>query len=270
MKKTLRHFLQQMVGSRSSNDHLVSTTFYPVKVSARGFGDEAIADNCGLEVFDTPEAVALNRARLDHLDSLGLDLKGKRVLDVGCGVGHLANFFVKKGCEVVCLDGRVENINKLRSLYPDLAAHRITNVETESLSTFGMFDIVFCYGLVYHLENPLAALRNLESVCSELLLLETLICDHTLPILRLEDESLSSNQALQGLGCRPSPSYVTLGLNRSGFKFVYAPRYPPEYPDFKFQRKDNLDAWRDNHPLRSVFIASRTRLLNPNLYDLLK
>ena len=259
-----------MVGSRSSNDHLVSTTSYPVRVSARSFEDETLPDSGGVEPFDTQEAAAINRARLDHLDSLGLDLSGKRVLDVGCGVGHLANFFVNKGCEVVCLDGRAENIKKLRSLYPDLAAHHITNVESESLSTFGMFDIVFCYGLLYHLENPLAALRNLASVCTELLLLETLICDHTLPILRLEDESLSSNQALKGLGCRPSPSYVTLALNRSGFKFVYTPMYPPEHKDFKFQRKDNLDAWRDDHPLRSVFIASRTRLLNPNLYDLLK
>jgi 2-polyprenyl-3-methyl-5-hydroxy-6-metoxy-1,4-benzoquinol methylase len=267
MKKTLRHFVQQMVGTRSSNDHLVST--YPVKVSARIFEDEAIPDSGGVETFDTPEATALNRARLDHLDSLGLDLQGKRVLDVGCGVGHLANFFVKKGCEVVCLDGRAENINKLRSLYPDLAAHRITNVETESLSRFGMFDIVFCYGLLYHTENPVAALRNIASVCAGQLFLETMVCDSNLPILRMQDETRTLSQALGGLGCRPSPSFVVLALNRVGFKHVYGPEHAPEHPEFKFDWQNNLDAWRDG-PMRAIFIASKTILPNRKLFSLLR
>lgn len=51
-----------------------------------------LAPGTGVECFDTTEALAINRARLDHLDSLCLALHGKRVLDVGCGVGHLADF----------------------------------------------------------------------------------------------------------------------------------------------------------------------------------
>jgi len=42
-------------------------------------------------VFDAPEALAINGARMSHLESLGLPLAGKRVLDAGCGVGHLAS-----------------------------------------------------------------------------------------------------------------------------------------------------------------------------------
>jgi SAM-dependent methyltransferase len=263
--KTLRRFLRQVVGSTGSND---SSSSYPVKISARDLENETIPDGGGVETFDTAEATEINRARLEHLDSLGLDLSGKRVLDVGCGVGHLAQFFVDRSCEVLCVDGREENISRLRSRYPGLVAHSIANVETESLSDFGTFDIVFCYGLLYHTENPIAALRNMASVGAELLLLETMICDHNLPLLRIEDETKAVSQGLRGLGSRPSPSFVVVALNRVGFKYVYTPKYPPEHHDFKFEWKNNLDTWRDG-PMRSVFIASRTMLDNPNLSILL-
>jgi SAM-dependent methyltransferase len=221
----------------------------------------------GPETFDQLEYYAINHARLAHLESLQFSLEGKAVLDVGCGVGHLAQFFVKRGCKVVCIDARKENIDSLRLRYPDLVA-KVASVETESLSQLGMFDIVFCYGLLYHLENPTMALRNMASVCQGLLLLETIVCDHALPVLRIEDESAAFSQAMRGLGCRPSPSYVVLTLNRVGFRFVYAPKVPPQHQEFRFECKNNLDWQRDGHPLRCIFVASRTQLQNPHLVSL--
>jgi Protein of unknown function (DUF1698) len=173
------------------------------------------------------------------------------------------------GCHVVCVDGREENIASLRMRYPMLEAH-VANVEKELLARFGRFAAVFSYGLLYHLENPLEALRNLESVCDELLLLETIICDHELPLVRVEDESFAINQALGGLGCRPTPHYVVLALNRVGFPHVYAPVAPPEHEDFKFEWHNNLDSSRDGHPLRCVFVASRAKLKNGRLVPVLK
>src|SRR5438046_616140 len=89
----------------------------------------------GIGVFNSPDAIAINRARLTHLDSLHLPLSRKSVLDVGCGVGHLSRFFVERGCQVTCLDGRRENIDALRSSYPGTQAH-VANVETDSLRAF--------------------------------------------------------------------------------------------------------------------------------------
>jgi len=223
----------------------------------------------GPTTFDQPVAIAINSARMKHLASLGLQLERKRVLDLGCGVGHLAQFFVERGCRVVCVDARPENIASLQSRYPGLEAY-VTNVEKDSLSQFGAFDIVFCYGLLYHLENPLAGLRNMASVCEELLLLETMVCDHRFPVMRIEDESAAYSQGLRGLGHRLSPSYVVLALNRIGFPFIYAPREPPEHGDFQFRWKNNLDSWREGHPLRCIFIASRTELQHPSLISLLE
>jgi SAM-dependent methyltransferase len=205
---------------------------------------------------------------MEHLESLHLQLEEKKVLDVGAGVGHLAQFFVNKSCNVLCVDGRLENIVKLRQLYPDLEAD-VADVETEPLAQFGIFDIVFAYGLLYHLENPIVALRNLTSVCQGFLLLETMVCDHKLPVLRIEDESATFDQALKGLGCRPSPSYVVMALNRVGFRFVYAPKVSPNHQEFQFEWKNNLDIQRDGHNLRCIFIASKFELKNPNIVTLL-
>ena len=242
---------------------------YPVDGRRRMVRNETARPGGGLEAFDAPEALAINEARMSHLESLGLAWAGKRVLDAGCGVGHLAARLERMGCRVVCVDGREANISSLRERYPALEAH-VANVERDPLERFGRFDAVFSYGLLYHLENPLQALRNLESVCDELMLLETIICDHELPLVRVEDEGLGMNQALGGLGCRPTPHYVALALNRVGFAHVYAPVSPPEHQDFHFEWRNSLDSSRDGHPLRCVFVASRTKLRNGRLVSLLK
>ncbi len=266
--RQLKRFLRRAGGS-IQHAYSVSKLPYPVSVRRRQVETESIPPGGGPETFDQPESLAINQARLTHLASLQLPLEGKTVLDVGCGVGHLAQFFVKRDCSVVCVDGREQNIISLRSRYPGLVAH-VANVDREPLAQFGMFDVVFCYGLLYHLENPLAALRSMASVCREILLLETLISDHAWPILQIIDEPMTFSQALAGLGCRPSPSYVVTALNRIGFRFVYAPKVPPEYRDFKIGWRNNLDAWRNGHPLRCTFVASRTELRNPRLVSLLE
>lgn len=224
----------------------------------------------GVEVFDTPESQAINRARLEHLATLGLPIEGRSVLDVGCGVGHLSGFFAERGCRVVCVDARVENLKRLAELYPG-RERRLAHVEKDSLEQFGRFDIVFCYGLIYHSENPIAALRNIASCCQNLLLLETVVTDHFRPIVQLADEPVATvNQAASGFGSRPSPAFIAMALSRMGFPFVYATRTVPNHPDFHLQWQNNCEWRRDGHLLRCVFLASRTRLDNPQLVPLLE
>jgi SAM-dependent methyltransferase len=241
---------------------------YPVSIVARDPASEPVPEGGGLEVFDTPAALAINRARLDHLASLGLRLDRRRVLDVGCGVGHLAQFFVARGCSVLALDGREANLESLRSRYPGLEA-RLVDLDHEPLVPFGRFEIVFCYGLVYHLENPLAGLRSIAAVCDDLLLLETLVCDSAQSVMVMVDEPRVQNQALGQLGSRPSPGYVVMALNRVGFPFVYAPREPPDHPDFRFEWRNDLSISRGVNNLRCIFVASRARLNQSSLIGLL-
>jgi SAM-dependent methyltransferase len=237
---------------------------YPVSVEPL----EARAPEPGPGVFDAPNALAINRARMAHLAGLGLPLAGKSVLDVGAGVGYLARSLADMGCRVHCVEAREENVAVLRARHPDLAA-TVADAERFELASLGRFDVVFCYGLLYHLENPIAALRNMAAACGELLLLETIISDHDGLVVQFEDEPPSTNQALSRIGNRPSPAFVAYALNRAGFACVYAPRVPPEHEDFRFRWKNDLAHRRDGHPLRCVFVASRRPLDNANLVPLI-
>jgi FkbM family methyltransferase len=224
----------------------------------------------GFAVFDSADAQLINEARLDHLASLKIPVEGKSVLDVSCGVGHLSGFFVERGARVVCVDARPENIARLHSLYPGREAH-VANVEFDRLSELGRFGIVFCYGLLYHIENPIAALRNIASCCGELLLLETVATDYPRPIYQLEDEPpATKNQAVSGFGCRPSPAFVAMALSRMGFSFVYTSDTRPNQPDFDFEWTGSGESSRDGKNLRCIFVASRTKLSNPHLTLLLE
>lgn len=233
----------------------------------RKISAEPRPDGGGVESFDTDAALELNEARLAHLALLDLPIDGRRVLEVGAGVGHLTGFFVDRGCSVVVTEARSENVSELRRRLPTIDA-READVE-ESLQHLGSFDVVFCYGVLYHLESPLRALRNMADVCNDLLLIETMVCDSRSAVLRLEDETKSVNQALRGLAHRPSPSYLALALNRIGFDHVYIATDPPDHPDYRFSWLDNMDTARSGALLRGVFVASRKPLRRPSLSLLL-
>ena len=109
----------------------------------------------------------------------------------------------------------------------------------------------------------------MAALSDDLLLIETMVCDVRVPVLRMEDETTSVNQARRGLAHRPSPSYLALALNRVGFDHVYAATDPPNHPDYRFSWLDNLDTVRDGALLPGVFVASRTPRAESGLTPLL-
>lgn len=220
-----------------------------------------------ISVFDTDEAFFINTARLDNLESLNFNFHKKRILDLGCGIGHLASFFVEKEADVLCVDGRKENIDSLIKRYKDLK-HAVSDVENDDLSKFGLFDIVFCYGLLYHLEKIEYALHNISKICRELLLLETCICDSSQIEVKYVQDPDIANQGLKGRGSRPSPTYLVSLLKRLGFYYIYTPKRVPNHLDFKFDYRNDGSIYRDNHLFRQVFIASRNKLFNNKLKSL--
>jgi SAM-dependent methyltransferase len=236
---------------------------YPVVITHRGSNETEIVQTDS-NVFDDDLALTINRARLDFLTTLELPLAGKRVLDAGCGVGHHTAFYTSRGCRVVGIDGRPENIAAMARLYPDVEGH-VGDLQQMDLDSMGLFDIVHCFGLLYHLESPIIALRRLAAVCVGQLLLETMVCDANQPVMVLVDETSHANQALAGMGCRPSPSFVAMTLDRLGFPYVYGTSSPPAHPDFQLEWKNNLDISRNGANLRCMFVASRVPVACPHL-----
>lgn len=237
------------------------------RVAARDIAQEPVPEGGDLRVFEVEAAARINRVRAGAIASLGLPLDRKRVLDVGSGPGHFTSFYTSRGCDVVSVEGRSENADEFRLRHPGLRVV-VADVQSWDLRELGRFDVIHCLGLLYHLENPLAALRNMFGVCDGILVLETIVMDAPAPYMALADESMAMNQALAGLGCRPTPAFVVMALNRVGFRHVYGLVEPPEHEDFRFDWRGDGEFQRDGHPLRCMFVASLAPLESSALVSL--
>lgn len=212
------------------------------------------------DVFRTADAVRINRARLEHLAGLGLDLEGKRVLEVGAGIGLHSSFFDDRGCDVTSTDGAPANVVEMQRHFPHRRCAVLDIDRACDLSTFGAFDLVYCYGTLYHLAFPERALAQLAQVCSGQILLETVVSPGDAASLPLVREPPVANQAVGGIGCRPTRSWVMDRL-RKCFGHAYTTLEQPDFPDF-------VDDWRVveySGNLRAVFVGSKVELPNPQL-----
>ncbi len=217
--------------------------------------------------FHSPHYRAHNRARLEHLASLGLPLEGASVLEVGAGIGDHSGFFLERGCRLTITDGRPDNLAVARARYPEVET-RVLDLDAEEPQVGGRFDVVCCYGLLYHLAHPGRALETLASHCDSMMLVETCVFPGQGDFVRMHREpSEVLENAVSGLGCRPTRRWVFRELSRH-FEWVYVPKTQPDHPEFP------LD-WTVAPPnpwlVRSVFVASRrsldAELLSPRLLD---
>lgn len=217
-----------------------------------------------LDSFASSHYQAHNAARLAHLDSLGLALSGKRVLEVGAGPGDHTGFYLSRGCVMVSTDAREECVRALRSRHPQVMAHIVDmNLPKPRFGEpiGGLFDIVHCYGLLYHLDRPDIAIESMANVCRGMLLLETCVSPGTCADLNpVHEDATDSTQALTGGGCRPTRSWVLIELKR-WFPYVYVTRTQPNHPEFPLDWTKPMT----NGLTRSVFVASRTPLDEKNL-----
>jgi SAM-dependent methyltransferase len=212
-------------------------------------------------VFLTPAAHAINRARQDHLASLGLDLSGKRVLEVGAGIGLHTRFFLARGCGVVVTDGEPQNVEEIRRRHPGLRAEVLDLDDGQAaLSHLGSFDLVYCYGLLYHLADPERAIRRLSEVCTGQLLLETCVSLGRYSEVVFLRDFAGNNQATSGIGCRPTRAWLMEKLV-AYFGHAYHSKTQPAHPDFP----TDWDLPETRLIYRAVVVGSKQPLQSPAL-----
>jgi tRNA (mo5U34)-methyltransferase len=210
--------------------------------------------------FDAPHALDFNKARQTFLaqfiPALRQQLELSSAIDVGCGVGYFSQFLADFGFHVLAVDGREENLIEARRRHPRID-FRAADVEEMTSAQTGTFDLVFCVGLLYHLENPFRALRNLFGITRKVLFLESSVVPGETPVLHLADESQTENQGLNHIAFYPTESCIVKLLFRAGFPFVYGFTALPAYHLFQ----DTPARQRE----RTLLVASRQPLSLPQL-----
>jgi SAM-dependent methyltransferase len=210
------------------------------------------------DVFLSFHYQRINQRRQEHLATLGLEIAGTTVLEVGAGIGDHTSFFLDRGCHVVTSDGREENIKILRSRYPHIEV-LLLDLDNPPGSFDETFDIVYCYGLLYHLSKPAQALEFLSGRCRKILLLETSVSPENENAVNLvtEDEE-NPSQSVGGTGCRPTRRWVYNQLSKH-FEYVYLPLTQPNHEEFPTE----WSSASSNQALtRAVFIATREQIDN--------
>jgi SAM-dependent methyltransferase len=177
-------------------------------------------------------------------------------VDVGCGVGYFSRFLSDLGFQVVAVDGREENAAEGRRRYPEIN-FLSRDVEDPALPEIGVFDFVLCAGLLYHLENPFRAIRNLHALTGKVLMIEGMCAPGNDPNLHLLDENECEDQGLNYVAFYPTEPCLVKMLYRAGFPFVYRFRRLPNDDQFK------TTLWRKQS--RAFVVASKVELMAPNL-----
>ncbi len=108
----------------------------------------------------------INPLRLEYIDSL-IGLDGKRVLDVGCGGGILAEAMASRGADVTGIDlgDKGLKVAQIHLLESGLSVeYRHVSAEELAQEQPGRYDIVTCMEMLEHVPDPAITVR----ACAEL------------------------------------------------------------------------------------------------------
>ena len=205
--------------------------------------------------FDRTAYMEVNRARdvvfNSFLPAL-ITARGLRTaIDVGCGIGYYCSYLEALGLEMTGIDARIENIEVARRRNPRA---RFVSADIEQMMGIGFagrgvgaqadrnFDLVFCAGLLYHLENPFRAIRTLRDLISppwsmepsrSLCVIESRVHWSDFPSGLLIQDRDGPSQSLHRFAILLSPRALVGMLYAAGFDYVYAVRHSSTHPELK-------------------------------------
>lgn len=143
--------------------------------------------------------------------------KGKNILELGAYNGYIGAYFSTLGANVHCVEGRIENVQKIKADYPSVTVER-ADLDTPDWN-WGHYDIIINFGLYYHLEKfHKEHLINCINNC-DLMFFETVIYDSFESEIYYRLES-GDDQSLSTQGGNPSTKFVEDIFKDKGVQFT--------------------------------------------------
>ncbi len=146
------------------------------------FYEFELPDGRTTECYLPPEAHAVHSTRLAMMRNMILPAFGDRwsttkAIDLACHEGYFSFELAKRGAQVLGLDARQEHVDDANLIAKALSLSNFTaqqaDVHDVSAKHYGKFDLVLMLGLIYHLENPIGAIRVAHQLCNHMCLIET-------------------------------------------------------------------------------------------------
>lgn len=104
----------------------------------------------------------INPLRLDWIEAQA-GLKGKRVLDIGCGGGILSDAMARRGAHVLGIDlaAKPLRVAQLHALEVGTANIEYREISAEALAAEqpGQYDVVTCMEMLEHVPDPASVIR---------------------------------------------------------------------------------------------------------------
>jgi 2-polyprenyl-6-hydroxyphenyl methylase/3-demethylubiquinone-9 3-methyltransferase len=104
----------------------------------------------------------MNPLRLEWIDRMSGGVSGKRVVDVGCGGGILAEAMAARGAVVLGIDlgEKALGVAKLHKLESGAQVdYRLVSAEALAAESPAAFDVVTCMEMLEHVPDPAAVVR---------------------------------------------------------------------------------------------------------------
>src|ERR1700730_73190 len=199
-------------------------------------GADATTAALNLTEFDQRHYVKLIRARGETIrrvvTEMTVELGVAWALDAGCGVGFFSQILQECGLSVCGFDGRAENVAEAGRRFAAIAFEQ-GDIESAEILKLGEFDLTLCFGLLYHLENPMLAIRRLRALTGKGLLLESMCIPGSGAGMVLREEPSAADQSVADIALYPSESCLVKMLYRAGFAAVYRVAELPDHDDFR-------------------------------------
>lgn len=192
-----------------------------------------------------------------RLQQMGLNLQGKRVLDVGCGNGYYLMRMLGDGAK--CVLGIDPSFHYLAQ-YALLS--RCFNLEQSALlpltlddGEFSDFDVTLSMGVLYHRKDPILHLKQLATTLAENgeLVLETLILPDDGDTVLVPAERYAGMRNVYAI---PSSKRLQAWLSEAGFEVLAISQ-----PCATTSAEQRKTAWIDSYSLDSFLTPDQTQTI---------